>query len=675
MAQGNITNNKIKKIIVAVHGVGDQFRYATIQSVITRFSAHNGHPATVPLGSFHAELKTPDQRKPLKFGELAFTEVYWADIPDKVVRDGHTLEEPRSWARTIVDRLQMRGKAELRELEEEIKELKEEQESHAAMKNYSDAAKCLSCLEGKRQVKDAYSKSRLEEADYSMLKQALDEMIQTLTILERLSLLADRAGVFTFDLKNLLDCYLGDVQIVTEFREQRRKILGEFKLVMAEAHRFAPQAEIYIVAHSEGTVVSFLGLLEALSAVQRPAWVNQVRGLMTLGSPIDKHLILWPEELWGKFEATKSGKVPDPNIKWPPTPLPEPIKWYNYYDYGDPIGYDLNEAREWLLATGWDKVFDFQKENDIGFWRYPLPGKAHVDYWKDEEVFSHFIENVALKQPAAPQSNKQPAAPQEPQEKDRKPVSDKRPRSKPWPLLTSYVFPYVGVGALLFAAAFILYKALYACLDPKVVPPSNEVFRNVLGMTCLLYGVTVTARIPRLTRIWYWRLLGPALYALSAIAYFRLLSDGKLGVWLETNFGFYRPCMSRFLLTLAVLIIVTLIGSFGRSRSYGFKPLIGLGGLAVAALVVFQVIHDKGDRRPIWPLILATLGFMYLWWLAALIFDLVFVWHFYIRWSTALKRMGKIVASPHAREEWKKTSSRKTKQGFKTGVKAGAIGA
>ncbi len=353
------------------------------------------------------------------------------------------------------------------------------------------------------------------------------------------------------------------------------------------------------------------------------------RGLMTIGSPIDKHLILWPDELWTEFR-----KVPEEETAKDGTAKEEKgwIKWYNYYDYGDPVGYELNEAREWLAEHKWNRIFDFQKENDIGFWRYPLPGKAHVDYWKDEEVFGHFIENVILRQPAQDQDGV--ANPR---------FSDK-PSSKWLPLLTSYVFSYIGIGALLFAAVFILYKALHVCLDPNPAGGQSniEVFRNVLGMACLLYGVTVTARIPRLTRTWYWQLLGPAFFALSAAAFFWLL-PGDAG-W------------GRFLSSIALLVVVTLFGMFGKSRSYGFKPLIGIGGAAVAILMVAQVVGDTGDRGPLWPLVLATLGFTYLWWLAALIFDLVFVWHLYIHSSKALKRMGEIAASPYARDEWKKAS-------------------
>jgi hypothetical protein len=36
---------------------------------------------------------------------------------------------------------------------------------------------------------------------------------------------------------------------------------------------------------------------------------------------------------------------------------------------------------------------------------------------------------------------------------------------------------------------------------------------------------------------------------------------------------------------------------------------------------------------------LATAAFLYLWWLAALVFDLVVIWHYYIRRSVAMDRL------------------------------------
>ena len=52
-------------------------------------------------------------------------------------------------------------------------------------------------------------------------------------------------------------------------------------------------------------------------------------------------------------------------------------------------------------------------------------------------------------------------------------------------------------------------------------------------------------------------------------------------------------------------------------------------------IVLYRAFTDKGGAHALWPLVLASAAFLYLWWLAILIFDLVFVWHRYIRFSAA----------------------------------------
>lgn len=45
----------------------------------------------------------------------------------------------------------------------------------------------------------------------------LEEVIETVYVLENLLFLVEKAGLGRFDLKRVLDEYLGDVQIMTEF--------------------------------------------------------------------------------------------------------------------------------------------------------------------------------------------------------------------------------------------------------------------------------------------------------------------------------------------------------------------------------------------------------------------------------------------------------------------------
>ena len=56
-------DSKIKRLVVAVHGIGNQFRYATIQAAASRFMAYCGEKnMTLPLGAFHPEklVRRPD---------------------------------------------------------------------------------------------------------------------------------------------------------------------------------------------------------------------------------------------------------------------------------------------------------------------------------------------------------------------------------------------------------------------------------------------------------------------------------------------------------------------------------------------------------------------------------------------------------------------------------------
>src|SRR5215207_7167988 len=73
----------VTKVIVAVHGVGEQHSFATIQSVANQLCGFYGQPAAIPLGSFHTTAGTYSVRPPYApkpLGAFAFAEVYWAKI-------------------------------------------------------------------------------------------------------------------------------------------------------------------------------------------------------------------------------------------------------------------------------------------------------------------------------------------------------------------------------------------------------------------------------------------------------------------------------------------------------------------------------------------------------------------------------------------------------------------
>jgi hypothetical protein len=67
------------------------------------------------------------------------------------------------------------------------------------------------------------------------------------------------------------------------------------------------------------------------------------------------------------------------------------------------------------------------------------------------------------------------------------------------------------------------------------------------------------------------------------------------------------------------------------------RQMIWLGGLALVAIAILNHVFADTDHGPLWRVLVAILAFLYLWWLAALLFDLVFVWHRYIHHDVALK--------------------------------------
>jgi hypothetical protein len=702
-----------QKILVAVHGIGDQIRCETIQAVAYQLCRYCGQPANIPLGRFNAGVgfntglvkqpgddaqalsaflvqSPPDPGLPAGVG---FAEVYWADIPRGPAADRYTYEESKKWARTVVERVRAQDRA--------------------------------------RQTAPVRS-----DQDYELAGTVLEEMIDTVRVLQNLLFLAEKASVFHFDLNRLLVDYLGDVQVVADFKNQRERIVNLFQAIMAKIHRDFPSAELYVIAHSEGTVISFLGVLEALCRLnsykaagdddpRRPDWVKLVRGFMTIGCPINKHLMLWPE-LWTGL-TNSSGQHCDPKIQW-----------RNYYDLGDPIGFRLDRTRVWLEENQWQSCFDFDgQKDDIGFTRYYFAGEAHNEYWRDEGVFGHFFESVVQIPPKAHLQGK-PKYP--------------APRTRFWPQLVSPTLPFVLAAALLCLGVDILYQTVVAYCLP-FTEEIWEIGRNVAGISLLLAGVTAAVRIPRLIKplgraAWCWRGAAFLAFVIGILAFPLLLTDSakdrlgsvflifgrfpgwdpilhelnaaaqKLPAFLGIDKGTTLGLLAITIFAVVIIYFISLWKPLWRSR-----PLILLGTAVIVGIVALRIWHPETydlyaaakvalsgepgfaaerldqasvdvvnryattqnrpmdfkefmkaqkhalvedpkyqERRqaeggvpearlqavgqvaekrpgPIWPVLLAGAAFLYLWWLATLFFDLVVVWHYYIRQSAILDRL------------------------------------
>jgi hypothetical protein len=595
---------EIKKIIVAIHGIGDQYRNATVQSVVNIFSRCFDQTAAVPLGAFYSadgqirtfQLTAPPDVAP-DLIQLGFVEAYWADIPRRAQRRGYTIEETKAWARTVVARVQSRYE------------------------------------------QDLASRLKLTREDYASAAAVLDEMIDAIGVLGNLTFLAEKAGLFKFDLDDLLTSFVGDVQIVADFANYRERVARHVWNILEAVHANNEEAEIYLVAHSEGTVVTLFTLLKALCVgtqnpppPPRPGWIEQVRGLMTIGSPIDKHIVLWMR-MWDDVER--------PDLS---QPLNHRIAWRNYYDYADPVGFKLDTAREWLRDHQWTEFFEFEPTHDFGFARYFLPGKAHVDYWNDPLVFGHFIYDVLGLKPVV--DGEKIEAP---------------PPSRNWARFSSYITPYFLILLTLAAAVYLMHSALNGLIK------QNEgwivTIRHVLGLTCLLAGTTVASRIPCLTRKVTFKLWSAGLFALFAIGYLTLYSGWS---WSEPLFIRKRDLLAIILAVVAVCFSIwsdrhkTLLQRWPPVRVFarGMRPLLIAGGLAAAILVVQEIKGSGHGGDNLWPLILSSAAFIYLWWLSAILFDLFFTWQRYIRlavWQEYLKqaRKDRIVRERPFWRRWK----------------------
>lgn len=622
-----------EKVIVAIHGIGNQTRSDTVRSVAHQFATLAPKPLPVmPLGFFYIEkigkvLVSKLDAPGTTLADIGFAELYWADIPRELVKTADTLEETKAWGRTVVSRAQT---TYLRSVQEQ----------------------------------------QLVPNDFAVGAGVIEEIVEGIGVLENLCTLSAKAGLFKFDLPALLRDYVDDVQVVAEFKYHRQRIVYRFHSLMAQIVALAkrsgvPDPDIYVVAHSEGTVVSFLAILQALSGTtvvdpadesEKPqpldtSWICHLRGFMTIGSPIDKHLLLWPD-IWDGLQLHSrrhGGKVllldENGNAR---AQLPKPIEWRNYYDFGDPVGFKL-ETAELFLKQQKCEAFNFEtSKHDHGFSRYPFPGKAHVDYWGDAGVFGHFIHEVVLGEPSVPP-----------------------PPNRPVRAFLGTALPYVITFFIHIAAVFVLYKGLSAFLDDDRTP--SQVAAQMLVLGALFMSVTAAARLPRLTRAFgrRWHAAAFAALLVGALACWFGLPDQAALFFAHREQGATdaarlladkdHAVREGKLLLIAGAAFVAFSGWITpRKPRWGRYSLVATGAVVVLFILVRQGIVI-GGKDALWPAVLAALASLYLWWLGILLFDLTFIWHRYIRQSVAIDTLKQWVvarrdAEPRVMAKWGRPS-------------------
>jgi hypothetical protein len=345
------------KHVVVVHGIGDQKSNETVIGFMNEFirsmpeeirkqvHIHNlvGGPVDTPRVGQPAYITIGDRNAPDYV--IAFSEVYWQPVTNKYLEVFHQPPIPIfPWAHSVNTRLFHGG------------------------------------------------------AGYRKAREAIDNLETMLGLIRRLATIYKKSG----QLADILEKFLGDVEMYVESRELRDDINQRFFDILERDDAIAEEVawlvakpqqtiefesrKIYVVAHSEGTVVAYFSLVQAAGEREanesRRTWLPRVSGLVTMGSPLDKHYSIW-QNRFVKFTLDNA--------------LAKKIDWYNYADRSDPVGMDLDVLRKDAAGnidpeTDANKMFVLQF--DKGFARYPIPGKAHTDYWTDREIHLDILHKV-----------------------------------------------------------------------------------------------------------------------------------------------------------------------------------------------------------------------------------------------------------------------------------------
>jgi len=294
-------------------------------------------------------------------------------------------------------------------------------------------------------------------------------------------------------------------------------------------------------------------------------------------------------------------------------------------------------------------AFEFEEKHDYGFSRYLLPGKAHIDYWGDAKVFGHFIDDV-VRPTAGMQSDPSGSA-----VNSNLPVPV-APKSSPWVSMLSLAIPYFLTFLIHAAAIFLVYKGIQG-LDTSASNATKEVSSNtralgdkleetvqlVLSVSILLMGTTAAARLPRLTKGGRWIPVAVGCLVLAAACVFKWLPDSTAvfaaAVVDNVPTGTLQPVLVGKIVVVLGAVVIALVGwCTPRKPRIGRTWVIG-AGVVILLLIVAKGVHELPAATRIWPTLLSAAGFLYLWWLGILLFDLTFVWHRYIRQSVAIETL------------------------------------
>jgi len=545
------TGSEPMRVLVAVHGIGDQTEFGTLQQLVNLCLGQIGLPRGVPIGKLHSKLRPPAADQPA-WAELAalpglgFAEVFWADIGRQ--SEQYRLEEPVRWVDTIVQRLDV-------------------------IDNRVPAAAASG-----------------PSFDPQRVQYVLQDIAQCIHLARLLNRGLTMLGIGSVDLDQALVRYLGDIQLFAEFAAMRADIMARFHEVLRKVHAAAADRplEIHVCAHSQGSVVAFVGLLEACA--WQSGWLEHVHSFITIGSPIDKFLILWPE-LFAPFVGSGKGDL-------------RGIRWRNYADLGDPVGYELDTASAyWPLVH--PRLFAAGAPVDHLFRRYVVPGKAHVDYWNDQGVFAEWlVQDVRQRGPVIVPGNSLLA------------------------LLLAPLLPFALPLAFAWAAAHSIGAAIQA-IDPTAVFD----LPRVASTAVLIHGAVALSGARHVSTRLFWTVIGALLFGAGAAATIAAFS----------TFHRWAAIVAVGILLLGALLQFTIDllrqadTGLSRPRGRGQRRVITWITIAVVVAATFAIVTYGRPAGEVFAQgLLVSIGIL-CWAFAVLTWDLAVVWIDYVSRSRHLE--------------------------------------
>ncbi|WP_395726805.1 hypothetical protein [Nakamurella sp.] len=182
--------------------------------------------------------------------------------------------------------------------------------------------------------------------------------------------------------------FVGDVvsyQVSPHSREVYDAVHGRVREALDRLAEQAPDAPLFVVAHSLGSVIAadhFYDLSKGRrQAATALAGGRTLTGFYTLGSPI---------ALWTQRDGDFATPLQIPARVSADPVLAAAAEWINFYDADDVLAFPLKG-----LSDEWDRAVDEDRSVSVGALIIGMSPVSHVAYWNDAAVIRPIANSIA----------------------------------------------------------------------------------------------------------------------------------------------------------------------------------------------------------------------------------------------------------------------------------------